>query len=96
MPKCCLLCVVLCVLTALVLPRSASATTGMEAENRVNGFSLVAPTLVGGSHAASAGRTKASAKSFERALPEVPLENRRRRLPPRAVREVTYGAAILR
>jgi hypothetical protein len=37
----------LCVLTALVSPRNASASSGVQAENRVRGFDLVAVTLVG-------------------------------------------------
>jgi hypothetical protein len=43
------LCVLLCVLTTLAFPKSASASSGLQAENRVKGFLLVAPTLVGGS-----------------------------------------------
>jgi hypothetical protein len=37
----------LCILTALVSSRDASASSGMQAENGVRGFDLVAPTLVG-------------------------------------------------
>jgi hypothetical protein len=52
-------------LTALVLPRTASASSGAEAENRVKGFLLVAPTLVGGSHAASAGKHLGKSNAYD-------------------------------
>ncbi len=37
----------LCIVTALVSSQDASASSGVQAENRVGGFDLVAPTLVG-------------------------------------------------
>jgi hypothetical protein len=41
------LAVLLCIVTALVSSQDASASSGVHAENRVRGFDLVAPTLVG-------------------------------------------------
>lgn len=41
------LAVLLCIVTALVSSQDASASSGVQAENRVGGFDLVAPALVG-------------------------------------------------
>jgi hypothetical protein len=59
------LAVLLCVLTTLVFPRSASASSGLGRENRVKGFLLVAPTLVGGSHDASLGKHLGKSNAYD-------------------------------
>jgi hypothetical protein len=59
------LAVLLCALATLVSPKSASASSGLQAENRVKGFLLVAPTLVGGSRSLSLEEHPAKSNAYD-------------------------------
>jgi predicted GIY-YIG superfamily endonuclease len=57
--------VLLCLLTALVSPRTASGASAVQAENRVKGFFLVATALVGASSARSVEKHPGNAAAYD-------------------------------